>query len=95
MGVDGKQEEGEARVCYNMAMTREVIVLMPRVAEGGEVRHGGEVAGRLALNGTVLAGTALVKTQAEWDALRNDSEQAVEVLRRIGVPTESGTGLRL
>ncbi|KAK0639506.1 HIT-like domain-containing protein [Cercophora newfieldiana] len=95
LGVDGVREEGEARICYNMAMTREVVVVMPRVAEGAEVRSAGEVVGKLALNGTVLAGTALVKSQAEWDALRNDPEQVIEVLKRIGVPTESEPALRL
>ncbi|KAK0622544.1 ATP adenylyltransferase-domain-containing protein [Immersiella caudata] len=97
MGVDvGEgQEEGEARVSYNLAMTREVMVVMPRVVEGAEVRKGGEVVGKLALNGTVLAGTALVKTQAEWDALREDPGQVIEVLKRIGVATEGGAGTRL
>ena len=95
LGRDGAHEEGEARICYNMAMMREVMVVMPRVAEGAEVRQGGKMVGKLALNGTVLAGTALVKTQAEWDALRNDPEQVTEILKRIGVPTESGTGLKL
>lgn len=89
---DGQRVEGvEARVDYNLAMTREVMVIAPRVGEGAAVTvpgEGGErrEVGKLALNGTVLAGTALVKTQAEWDALRGDPEQLVEILGRIGVP---------
>ena len=82
----GEEGEGEARVSYNMAMTMDGIVVMPRVAEGAEVRDGeGRVVGRLALNGTVLAGTGLVKSREEWEALRGDPEQVGEVLRRIGV----------
>lgn len=87
LGVEvGEQREGEARVSYNMAMTRCGMVVMPRVAEGAEVRDGeGRVVGRLALNGTVLAGTGLVKSREEWEALRGDPGQVEGVLRRIGV----------
>ncbi|KAL8420440.1 hypothetical protein RB594_003285 [Gaeumannomyces avenae] len=81
-----EEEEGEARISYNLAMTRDVMALCPRRAEGGPVVAGDggeEEVGRLALNGTVLAGTALVKSQAEWDALRADPGQLVRVLARI------------
>lgn len=76
----------EARISYNLAMTKDSLVIMPRTAEGAAVRdkHGREV-GRLALNGTVLAGTALVKSEAEWEALRDDPEQLLGILRQIGV----------
>lgn len=76
----------EARISYNLAMTKDSIVIMPRMAEGAVVRdkQGREV-GRLALNGTVLAGTALVKSEAEWEALRNDPEQLLGILGQIGV----------
>ncbi|KAK1833564.1 bifunctional AP-4-A phosphorylase/ADP sulfurylase [Podospora conica] len=86
LGVEGGDGEGEARVSYNMAMTKDVMVVMPRVAEGAEVRDGeGRVVGKLALNGTVLAGTGLVKSREEWEALRADPGQVEGVLRRIGV----------
>lgn len=81
----------EAKVDYNLAMTRDAMVIAPRVAEGTTVSAVGdngarEVVGKLALNGTVLAGTALVKTQAEWDALRAEPDQLLEILGRIGLP---------
>ncbi|KAK0717715.1 HIT-like domain-containing protein [Lasiosphaeria miniovina] len=93
-------EEGEARISYNLAMTRDVMVVVPRLAEGGEITvpsspasaggGGGatprKTVGKLALNGTVLAGTALVKSAAEWHALRQDPGQVLDILRRIGVP---------
>ncbi|KAK4098958.1 hypothetical protein N658DRAFT_475918 [Parathielavia hyrcaniae] len=90
-GVEGGGT-GQALVDYNLAMTRDVMVMAPRVAEGEAVTCAGEDGGRravgkLALNGTVLAGTALVKSQAEWDALRAEPEQLLQVLGRIGVPT--------
>lgn len=85
---DGAGTAGEARISYNMAMTRDTMVLCPRTAEGDVVRDkAGKEVGRLALNGTVLAGTALVKSQAEWDALRGDGDQLWRILGGIGVPS--------
>ncbi len=91
---------GEARVDYNLALTKEVMVIAPRVVEGAvvstaaAVEGGRQEVGLLALNGTVLAGTALVKTQEEWDALREEPEQVAEILGRVGVPVRrEGAGL--
>lgn len=80
--------QGEAKISYNLAMTKDVMVICPRVAEGGAVidREGKEV-GTLSLNGTVLAGTALVKSEQEWDALRSDPEQLWKILGKIGLPS--------
>jgi ATP adenylyltransferase len=72
-------------------MTRGVMAIAPRVVEGTAVMAGEDGqrknVGKLALNGTLLAGTALVKTQEEWDALRAEPEQLLEILGRVGVPT--------
>lgn len=77
-----------ARISYNLGMTRTSLVVCPRVAEGDVVRsRDGKEVGRLALNGTVLAGTALVKSEAEWDALRDDPGQLRDVLGKIGCGT--------
>lgn len=77
-----------AKISYNLGMTRNSLVVCPRVAEGDVVRsRDGEEVGRLALNGTVLAGTALVKSEAEWDALRADPGQLRRVLGKIGCGT--------
>lgn len=74
-----------AKISYNLGMTRASLVVCPRVAEGDVLRsRDGEEVGRLALNGTVLAGTALVKNEAEWDALRADPDQLRDVLAKIG-----------
>ncbi|KAK3332368.1 hypothetical protein B0T19DRAFT_415468 [Cercophora scortea] len=40
----------------------------------------------LAVNGTVLAGTALVKSRDEWEVLRAHPEKAVALLGKIGLP---------
>ncbi|KAI8626824.1 ATP adenylyltransferase-domain-containing protein [Xylariaceae sp. FL1651] len=80
-------EEGEAQISYNLAMTSTTMALCPRTSEGIRIKNAkGEEVGDLALNGTVLAGTALVKSEAEWDALRKDGTVLSDVLRGIGVP---------
>lgn len=85
--------EGEARISYNLALTRTTMALCPRVAEGATIRSksGEEEVGPVALNGTVLGGTALVKNEAEWDALREDPEKLLGVLSKIGVPSTKGS----
>ncbi|KAL5612694.1 hypothetical protein BROUX41_004217 [Berkeleyomyces rouxiae] len=80
--------EGRALVSYNFAMTESTMAVCPRVAEGAEicVQNG---QGKLQLNGTLLAGTALVKSESEWDALRQDPRLFENVLSKIGVPKEN------
>ena len=80
--------EGEALVSYNMAMTRSTLVLCPRLAEGARITApDGHVLGSLSLNGTVLAGTALVKSELEWEALKRDAGGLAKVLGGIGIPS--------
>ena len=78
--------EGEAKISYNFAMTKTSMAICPRTAEGAVItdKTGREI-GYVALNGTVLAGTALVKTQAEWDALGEDPDLLRGVLEKIGI----------
>ncbi|KAI0902497.1 HIT-like protein [Annulohypoxylon nitens] len=79
--------EGEAQISYNFAMTSSTMALCPRTAEGVMLKSKtGEDIGQVSLNGTVLAGTALVKNQAEWDALREDPDKFLDVLKGIGLP---------
>ncbi|OTA02686.1 ATP adenylyltransferase, putative [Trichoderma parareesei] len=85
---------GEAKISYNMAMTRDRLVICPRLSDGCEIRdvETSSPIGFLALNGTVLAGTALVKSEAEWEALKKNSDQLLAVLKSIGVPREEVQG---
>lgn len=80
------QETGPALISYNLAVTRHALIVCPRLADGAAVWDNGEVVGKLALNGTVLAGTALVKDIVEWDALRKDPAELLQVLTAIGLP---------
>lgn len=87
--------EGEASFSYNMALTNRAIALCPRVAEGAPItdRDGREI-GQVQLNGTLLAGTALVKNQELYDAIREDPALLFNVLKQIGVqPSENETVL--
>ncbi|KAK1486775.1 inositol phospholipid synthesis protein Scs3p [Colletotrichum tamarilloi] len=94
IGAENDSGNGGARISYNLAMTSDRLAVLPRLAEGAAIFKDGTAVGNLALNGTVLAGTALVKNEAEWDALRSggdgDGVQLLEVLSKIGVPKDSG-----
>ena len=84
---------GSTRISYNMAMTKNKLVVCPRLSEGGPVYNkNGETVGKVALNGTLLAGTALVKNEAEWDALRENPSCLGNVLKSIGLPREDQAG---
>ncbi|KAI0851070.1 HIT-like protein [Daldinia vernicosa] len=79
--------EGEAVISYNFAMTSNSMALCPRTAEGAMIKDkSGQDVGVVSLNGTVLAGTTLVKNQVEWDVLREDPDQLLNVLKGIGLP---------
>ncbi|KAL7911317.1 ATP adenylyltransferase domain-containing protein [Trichoderma velutinum] len=81
---------GETKISYNMAMTKDTIVISPRLSEGSEIKSSetSSPIGSLALNGTLLAGTALVKSEAEWDALKKSPSELLAILKKIGVPRE-------
>jgi len=51
------------------------------------LRHddGSEV-GFVALNGTLLLGTLMVKAEEEWEMLKHDAARFDEVLAAIGIP---------
>jgi ATP adenylyltransferase len=77
-----------ARISYNMAITDAALVLCPRLAEGGDISdRDGNIIGSVSLNGTILAGTILVKSEAEFHALStNDDDILNHILSKIGVP---------
>jgi ATP adenylyltransferase len=82
-------EAGDLSISYNLAMTTSGMVVMPRRAEGAMLRHeDGTDIGFVALNGTTLGGTMMVKRQEEWDALRKRPEMLGDVLAAIGISRE-------
>ena len=61
------------------------MVLCPRTSEGVEIKnHSGEDIGFVALNGTILGGTLLVKSEEEYLVIRNDPLRLIDILSAIG-----------
>jgi sulfate adenylyltransferase (ADP) / ATP adenylyltransferase len=70
------------------------MVLIPRRAEGSVILSGDDKStsiGPISLNGTVLAGTLLVKNEMEWNVLKNDPPQLSRLLEVIGIPSPNFT----
>lgn len=82
--------QNRANISYNLAMTTATMAICPRTSESGRLTNANldedQTSGAVALNGTILAGTLMVKTKSEWDRLREDSEQLRDLLRSVGVP---------
>jgi sulfate adenylyltransferase (ADP) / ATP adenylyltransferase len=75
-------DSAHVELSYNLALTTERMAIAPRRAEGADVPglEGSEVA----VNGTVLGGTLMVKERNEWERLRDGEGVLDEVLGRIG-----------
>jgi ATP adenylyltransferase len=86
-----------SKISYNLALTTTSIALCPRRREGTklwkddgpESKEGIIGEGEVALNGTILAGTLMVKAEKEWDELRQNSEKLAVVLEAVGIPPRS------
>lgn len=89
-------DNGPAAISYNLAMTASAMAVCPRRSDTATLnvakddsRSAGWI-GPIALNGTVLAGTLMVKTEEEWDVLRRDETKLSDLLRMVGIPPENG-----
>jgi len=87
LGAAQSASEGRiSSISYNLGLTSKSMVLIPRRSEGSTIESvDGSIIGPVALNGTILAGTLLVKTEAEWSALRTDTSKLKDVLEAIGI----------
>ncbi|KAJ5719854.1 hypothetical protein N7493_006732 [Penicillium malachiteum] len=71
-------------------MTLSTMMIAPRRSETAkipmDVLAAGDIVdpGVLSLNGTILAGTLMVKAEAEFDALRSNPENLSQVFRDVG-----------
>ncbi|KAF1838826.1 Ap4A phosphorylase-like protein II [Decorospora gaudefroyi] len=78
---------GDLPISYNLAMTTAGMAILPRRAAGTMLRRDdGSDIGFIALNGTTLGGTMMVKYQEEWDVLRGKPQVLDNILAAIGVP---------
>lgn len=77
-----------AKISYNLALTSNTMAICPRRAEGRVIEKDTTAGtlGPVALNGTVLAGTLMVKTLEEYDTIRQTPQQLTDVLKVIGFP---------
>ncbi|KAJ4409650.1 bifunctional AP-4-A phosphorylase/ADP sulfurylase [Didymella pomorum] len=83
-------EGGDSPISYNLAMTTEGMVVLPRRSEGTMLkRPDGSEIGFVAINGTTLGGTMLVKDQEEWDVLRSQRGKLDSIMNAIGIPRAS------
>ncbi|KFX90743.1 hypothetical protein V490_06289 [Pseudogymnoascus sp. VKM F-3557] len=88
-------EVGGEGISYNLAFTDSSMVILPRMSEGTAFPTGLEEpkeTGVVALNGTVLGGTLLVKDELEWKALREDGDKLKGLLEKIGIPFSAFAG---
>jgi ATP adenylyltransferase len=86
--IFNESTDGSSTFSYNLGMTTTSMVLCPRRKEG-ELLHdtdGSEI-GFVAFNGTLLAGTLMVKGEREWNYLRKEEGVLDTVLDSIGIPS--------
>lgn len=87
---DDLAADGEAAISYNLALTDSTMIICPRRNENAQIPVESGVddpvsePGIVALNGTILAGTLMVKAEAEWNELRRNQGNLTDVLSTIG-----------
>ncbi|KAF2420512.1 HIT-like protein [Tothia fuscella] len=82
-----KAEPGAPPFSYNLAFTTTAMIICPRRAEGDVLlKENGTKVGFVALNGTLLAGTLMVKEEAAWNWLKDSKGRVDQVLEAIGFP---------
>lgn len=79
----------EVPISYNMAMTTDIIVLLPRNEGKAAVRGAnGDVMEMVGINGTILAGTVLCKSREGFEALTSGEfvqEKVKSLVEGVGI----------
>ena len=90
--VEAQQEDCAAVISYNLALTTDSMVICPRRREGAMLKvdegDASKSLGPVAINGTILGGTLMVKTEEEWRELQRDDSNLYNLLQAVGVPVE-------
>jgi ATP adenylyltransferase len=68
---------------YNLAITTDRMAICPRSKEACGIPGAGDDSS-VAINGTILGGTLMVKNEKEWDSLREDPSVLERILSSIG-----------
>ncbi|KAF7846430.1 hypothetical protein BT93_L4383 [Corymbia citriodora subsp. variegata] len=80
-------EGGDSDISYNLALTSTGMAICPRRREAAVLHdEAGKEVVSVALNGTILAGTLMVKLESEWEGLKKDAGQLDSVLEAVGIP---------
>jgi ATP adenylyltransferase len=83
-------EDGSSTFSYNLGMTTSAMVICPRRSEAMPLkRDDGSDIGFTALNGTLLAGSIMVKNQEQWNFLRSRPDVLDDILGAIGIPPDA------
>ena len=78
---------GDLPISYNLAMTADCMLIAPRRAEGMVVkRDDGSEVEAVALNGTFLGGTMMVKNEEVYGLLQEKPQRVEEIFAAVGVP---------
>lgn len=75
-----------AAISYNLALTTQTMAITPRRSETATVTSAGDTIGSVAINGTILGGTLMVKDEHEFHNLKGHPSILDEVLTEIGFP---------
>jgi len=84
------EENGRSLFSYNLAMTTETMAICPRSQESTSIPTAGAESS-VAINGTVLGGTLMVKDEGEWKALQEDPSLLDGMLEAVGFPRGPGS----
>ena len=91
-----ESSEGVSPFSYNLGITAKAMTIIPRRKEGTILRKDdGREVGFAALNGTVLAGTMMVKREEEWNLLQAKQGLLDEVLEGIGIPIDNSGSTKI
>ena len=92
-------EDGSSGFSYNLGVTASEMIICPRRREGAALKSDdGTDIGFAALNGSLLAGSVMVKHQREWEHMKSRPGVLDEILKAIGVPqsvAESGSSVKI
>ena len=88
------ERNGQTTFSYNLAMTTDRMAICPRRAEAAPVPGAGGDSS-VAINGTILGGTLMVKDEREWNALKNDPHAVDAILQTIAFPRHDFNSTKL
>jgi ATP adenylyltransferase len=79
--IDPSPTKEPENFSYNMAMTTSALVICPRTRDSCSLGPIGDVT----LNGTMLAGTFMVKDEKLWEFIKREPQVPMNVMRTVGI----------